>query len=129
MSPNQENRTIEPYLFFDGRCEEAIDFYRKALGAEVEMMMRFKESPEPSHNPPGSGEKRIIILLGMQPQYGHSPPTRLYSTPTTDRPACASRPAASSPPTPSPTTTTSTCSAMVPTLSDASAASQELIRT
>jgi len=42
---------IQPYLFFDGRCEEAIDFYRGTLGAEVEMLMRFKESPEPP--PPG----------------------------------------------------------------------------
>jgi PhnB protein len=40
-----------PYLFFDGRCEEAIEFYKKALGAKVEMMMRFKDSPEPP--PPG----------------------------------------------------------------------------
>jgi PhnB protein len=39
--------TLEPYLFFDGRCEEAINFYRKALGAEVEMMMRFKDNPQP----------------------------------------------------------------------------------
>jgi PhnB protein len=38
---------VQPYLFFDGRCEEAIEFYRKALGAEVEMLMRFKDSPEP----------------------------------------------------------------------------------
>lgn len=38
---------VQPYLFFDGRCEEAIEFYRKALGARVEMMMRFKDSPEP----------------------------------------------------------------------------------
>ncbi len=38
---------IQPYLFFDGRCEEALDFYRKALGAEVTMMMRFNESPDP----------------------------------------------------------------------------------
>ena len=38
---------IEPYLFFNGRCEEAIDFYKKALGAEVLMLMRYKESPEP----------------------------------------------------------------------------------
>ena len=38
---------IQPYLFFNGRCEEAIEFYRKALGAEVEMMMRFKENPDP----------------------------------------------------------------------------------
>jgi PhnB protein len=38
---------IQPYLVFGGRCEEAIEFYRKALGAEVEMMLRFKESPDP----------------------------------------------------------------------------------
>ena len=42
---------IQPYLFFNGRCEEAVEFYRKALGAEVEMMMRFKDSPDPM--PPG----------------------------------------------------------------------------
>ena len=42
---------IQPYLFFNGRCEEAIEFYRKALGATVEMMMRFNESPDPM--PPG----------------------------------------------------------------------------
>jgi PhnB protein len=51
---------VQPYLFFDGRCEEAIEFYKKALGAQVEMMMRFKESPEPSNPdmcPPGTEEK------------------------------------------------------------------------
>ncbi|MDX9863069.1 MAG: VOC family protein [Rhodospirillales bacterium] len=37
---------VQPYLFFNGRCAEAIEFYRKALGAEVEMLMRFKESPD-----------------------------------------------------------------------------------
>lgn len=37
---------VQPYLFFDGRCEEAIDFYRKALNAEVIMMMRFKDNPD-----------------------------------------------------------------------------------
>lgn len=42
---------VQPYLFFDGRCEEAVDFYRKTLGAEVIMLMRFKDSPEPQ--PPG----------------------------------------------------------------------------
>lgn len=42
---------IEPYLFFNGRCEEAIEFYKKALGVEVVMLMRYKESPEPP--PPG----------------------------------------------------------------------------
>ena len=40
---------IEPYLFFNGRCEEAIEFYKKALGAEVLMLMRYRESPEPRH--------------------------------------------------------------------------------
>ena len=42
---------VQPYLFFGGRCEEALDFYRTALGAQVEMVMRFNESPEPV--PPG----------------------------------------------------------------------------
>ena len=51
MSTTNDNRSIESYLFFNGRCEEAIEFYRKALGAEVEMMMRYNESPEPP--PPG----------------------------------------------------------------------------
>src|SRR5215813_9422406 len=51
MTTTKDNRTIEPYLFFNGRCEEAIEFYRKALGAEVETIMRYKESPEPP--PPG----------------------------------------------------------------------------
>ena len=43
--------SITPYLFFAGRCDEAIEFYRTALGADVEMVMRFSESPEPV--PPG----------------------------------------------------------------------------
>jgi PhnB protein len=37
---------VQPYLFFDGRCEEALEFYRSALGAEVTMLMRFKEAPQ-----------------------------------------------------------------------------------
>ena len=51
---------VQPYLFFDGRCEEALEFYRAALGAEVTMLMRFKESPEPPPPdmcPPGSEDK------------------------------------------------------------------------
>jgi PhnB protein len=43
--------TITPYLMFGGRCDEALAFYRDALGAEVELLMRFDESPEPP--PPG----------------------------------------------------------------------------
>jgi PhnB protein len=52
MTTTKDNLLVEPYIFFNGVCEEAIGFYRKALGAEVEMMMRFKESPEPP--PPGT---------------------------------------------------------------------------
>jgi PhnB protein len=52
MKTTKDNPIIQSYLFFNGRCEEAIEFYRKTLGAEIEMMMRFKESPEPP--PPGS---------------------------------------------------------------------------
>lgn len=51
---------IQPYLFFDGRCDEAIEFYQRALGAKVTMLMRFKDSPEPPQpgmNPPGSENK------------------------------------------------------------------------
>lgn len=38
---------VQPYLFFDGRCEEAINFYKQAVGAQVEMLMHFKDSPAP----------------------------------------------------------------------------------
>jgi PhnB protein len=51
---------VQPYVFFDGRCEEAIAFYQKALGAKIEMMMRFKENPEPPKEgcvAPGSDDK------------------------------------------------------------------------
>ena len=42
---------VQPYLLFGGRCEEALEFYRTAIGAKVEMILRFNESPEPC--PPG----------------------------------------------------------------------------
>jgi PhnB protein len=57
---------IDPYLFFDGRCEEAIEFYKKALGAQVEFMMRNSESPEPPPEgmlPPGSENKIMHASL------------------------------------------------------------------
>jgi PhnB protein len=55
---------VQPYLFFDGRCEEAVEFYRSALGAEVTMLMRFKDSPEPLEPgmvPPGAGDKVMHV--------------------------------------------------------------------
>ena len=57
---------VEPYLFFDGRCEEAIEFYRKALGVEVQMLMRYKDSPEPAQPgmvPPGAENKIMHATL------------------------------------------------------------------
>ncbi len=51
---------VQPYLFFDGKCEEALDFYRKALDAKVVTLMRFKDNPEPPQPgmiPPGSENK------------------------------------------------------------------------
>ena len=60
MTATKDNSLIQAYLFFNGRCEEAIEFYRKALGAEVDMLLRFKDSPEPHQSgmvPPGSENK------------------------------------------------------------------------
>jgi PhnB protein len=51
---------VQPYLFFEGRCAEAIEFYRRALDAEVTMLVRYKESPDPPPPgmlPPGSEDK------------------------------------------------------------------------
>ena len=49
--------TVLTYLFLDGRTEEALDFYKKAVGAEVTMLMKFKESPDKSHIPAGGDDK------------------------------------------------------------------------
>jgi PhnB protein len=56
----------QPYLFFDGRCEEAIDFYRKALGAEVGMLMRWKDCPEktPGMTQPDDKVMHATIKIG-----------------------------------------------------------------
>ena len=57
---------VEPYLFFNGRCEEAMAFYKEALGAEVLMQMRMNESPEPPQPgmlPPGFEQKIMHATL------------------------------------------------------------------
>jgi PhnB protein len=61
-TPVQERFAMiaQPYLNFDGRCEEALNFYRQAIGAETTMLLRMKDSPEPcdpSMMPPGSENK------------------------------------------------------------------------
>ena len=60
MDKHTAHHVVQPYLFFDGRCEEALNFYRTTLGAEVGDLMRFKDSPEPPQPGGcggGSGEK------------------------------------------------------------------------
>jgi PhnB protein len=57
---------VQAYLCFDGRCEEAVEFYTKTLGAEVTMLMRFQDSPEPPPPdmvPPGSEHKVMHTSL------------------------------------------------------------------
>ena len=58
---------VQPYLFFGGRCEEAIEFYKKALNAEVTRLLRFKDSPQPAGGdckpPPGSENKIMHAAL------------------------------------------------------------------
>lgn len=65
---------VEPYLFFEGRCDEAIEFYTKVLGAKVLMRMRYGDSPEPApHGRPENvmhavlqiGESTICVSDGM----------------------------------------------------------------
>ncbi len=57
---------IQPYLFFDGRCEEAIRFYQDKLGAEVTMLMRFRDAPQsagPAREgcaPPAGSENKVM---------------------------------------------------------------------
>lgn len=54
---------VQPYLMFDGRCEEAAEFYKKALGAEIVMLMRFKQAPERTMCPPGAEEKIMHLRM------------------------------------------------------------------
>ena len=65
-----KNSIIQPYLFFDGKCEEAIEFYKKALGADVKMLMRFKDSPEPPK--PGCTPSDMNKVMHAQFQIGET---------------------------------------------------------
>ena len=48
---------VQTYVYADGRSEEMLSFYKQAVGAKVQMLMKFKESPDQAHIPPGGGEK------------------------------------------------------------------------
>ena len=63
MSSRENNYTVQPYLFFEGRCEEAVEFYRKALGAEVTALVRFKDNPDPDISAPGTEDKVLHVSL------------------------------------------------------------------
>jgi len=54
---------VEPYLFFEGRTEEALQFYQQKLGAKVDALIRYKENPEPKYNPPNSDNKVMHALF------------------------------------------------------------------
>jgi PhnB protein len=54
---------VETYLFFDGRCEEALEFYKRTLDAEIQMVVRYKENPQPEMVPPGSENKIMHARL------------------------------------------------------------------
>jgi PhnB protein len=54
---------VQPYLAFEGRCDEAIEFYKTAIGAKVEMLMRFKEAPDQSMISPGNADKVMHAAL------------------------------------------------------------------
>jgi PhnB protein len=54
---NTARTQIQPYLFFDGRCDEAVEFYRRAVGAEVVGLMRYKDSPDPGMATPDMADK------------------------------------------------------------------------
>lgn len=56
-------KSLQPYLFFNGRCEEAIEFYRQTIGAEVEMKLHFKDAPDQSMISPGSEGKVMHATL------------------------------------------------------------------
>jgi PhnB protein len=60
MTNSNSDTVVQPYLFFGGRCEEALEFYGRALGAEVQSMMRFKENPEPQPNMPDCFEEKVM---------------------------------------------------------------------
>src|SRR5580704_8918155 len=59
----ESSMQVQPYLSFEGRCDEAIEFYKKAIGAKVEMLLRFKEAPDQSMVSPGSAEKVMHAAL------------------------------------------------------------------
>jgi PhnB protein len=86
------NMSVQPYLFFNGRCEEALEFYRSAVGADVEMLSRFKDAPEQGMTQLGMENKvmhasfRIgeTILMASDGRWDRSKGIAIGSTPAPD---------------------------------------------
>src|SRR5436190_22809400 len=57
MNQHTNKRILQPYLSFEGRCEEALEFYRKSIGAEVTVLLRHRDSPDPGASAPDSLDK------------------------------------------------------------------------
>jgi PhnB protein len=65
MSSVKTKTQVQPYLQFNGRTEEALEFYKQALGAEVLMLMRFSDAPEPCPtSPPGDKVMHAGFRIG-----------------------------------------------------------------
>jgi PhnB protein len=58
--------SVQPYLFFDGCCEEALNFYKTAVGAEVVSINRFKDSPEGAGCPGMSPDKIMHAMFAIR---------------------------------------------------------------
>mgnify|MGYP001000903220 CR=1 FL=1 len=63
MPDRQSTNVVQPYLFFNGRCEEALEFYKQAMGGEVAYMVRFTQNPDPITTPPGFDNKIMHAVL------------------------------------------------------------------
>ncbi|MEO7499663.1 MAG: VOC family protein [Casimicrobiaceae bacterium] len=72
---------LDPYLFFDGNCAEAMRFYERTLGGKIEMMMKYKDAPPGTPTPPGAGDRimhaRLVfgdgarVLMASDAMAGH----------------------------------------------------------
>ena len=74
---------LDSYLFFDGKCAQAMRFYERTLGGKMEMVMKYGESPEPEQCPPGAQDlvmhasmkigDRTLMASDVPPSMGPKP--------------------------------------------------------
>ena len=66
---------VQPYVFFDGKCEEALEFYKSEIGAKVKALMRFEEAPDQSKMKPEARTRSCTPIQGREPKSW--PPTAI----------------------------------------------------